>query len=405
MAAKLAASDLLDREILENPYPFYRCLQEQAPVWQVPDTQIFVVSSYALLDEATKRTQDFSSNMTGVLYRKRNGEPGRLFRRAGVLEILATADPPVHGRHKAAVMPYFTARRIADLEAEVNRFAEDFVDRALSQGDIEFMSAIANPLPMDVVSNLVGFPKGHTEKLLRAAFDSTAVVSGSSSLQALIWTMVRSYWTNRWIGAQLRTASTEREDILGAIKRGIANGTMREIEGRSFLHLFLAAGGESTTSLLGSAVRILAEDKALQQDLRERPEQIPAFIEEVLRLESPFRYHLRSTHKDTELGGVPIPAGSTVLLFWGAGNRDPEMFDQPERIDLARPRRHVSFGRGIHTCIGAPLARLEAGIVFQVLLRKTSDISLDPDNPPHWVESLQVRRYQRLPLKLERLNN
>lgn len=402
MAATLAASDLLDREILENPYPFYQRLREEAPVWQVPGTQIFIVSSYALLDEATKRTQDFSSNMTSVLYRKRNGEPARLFRRGGVLEILATADPPIHGRHKAAVMPNFSAKRIARLEAEIMQFAEEFVDRALAQGEVEFMSTIANPLPMDVVSNLVGFPKGHTEKLLRAAFDSTAVVSGSSSLPALVWTMLRSYWTNRWIGGQLKAASMEQENILGAIKRGIAEGTLREIEGRAFLHLFLAAGGESTTSLLGSALRILAEDKVLQQALREQPQQIPAFIEEVLRLESPFRYHLRSTQKDTELGGTPIPDGSTVLLFWGAGNRDPKVFDQPEQIDLARPRRHVTFGRGIHTCIGAPLARLEAKIVFQVLLDKTSDISLDPNCPPRWVESLQVRRYESLPLRFTR---
>lgn len=401
MPTSLAATDLLDPRTLENPYPFYNRLREEAPVWQVPDTKIFIVSRYALLDEATKRTEDFSSRMTSVLYRKLNGKPGRVFHRSGVLEVLATADPPLHTRHKSAVMPNFTARRVAELEPDIERLAESRIATALSQGKGDFMANVANPLPMEVVSNLVGFQQGNTEKLLQAAFDSTAIVGGSSSMLQLSWYMCRSYFINRWIAGQLRSVSPDSPDILGAIKRGIEEGTLREIEGRAFLHLFLAAGGESTTSLLGSAARILADDTTLQQSLREQPELIPGFVEEVLRLESPFRYHLRSTPRDTELGGTPIPEGSTVLLFWGAGNRDPEMFENPDSLDLNRPRRHLTFGRGIHTCIGAPLARLEAQTVFRVLLERTSNMSLDPDDPPKWVESLQVRRYDTLPLRLE----
>lgn len=400
MSTPLAARDLLDRQTLLAPYAFYERLRNEAPVWQVPDTKVFIVSRYALLDEVCRRTDDFSSKMTSVLYRKLNGEPGRLFRRSGVLEVLATADPPVHGRHKAAVMPSFSPRRIAALEQEIEQLADALVTRALAQGKIEFMSRLANPLPMEVVSNLVGFPAGHTDKLLQAAFDSTAIVSGSSSLMTLLWHMLRSAWINRWIAGQLRSASGERQDILGAIKRSINDGTLKEIEGRAFLHLFLAAGGESTTSLLGSAVAILAEDKVLQQTLRDDPALIPKFIEEVLRLESPFRYHLRSTPAETVLGDTIIPEGATVLLFWGAANRDSEVFDNPDVIDLNRPRRHVSFGRGIHTCIGAPMARLEAQIVFRQLLARTSDISLDPFDPPQWIESLQVRRFKQVPIRL-----
>lgn len=400
MASKLAATELLDPANLADPYPFYLRLRERAPVWQVPDTRIFVVTRFDLLDEATKRTADFSSTMTSVLYRKRSGAPGRLYRQRGVLQVLATADPPLHGRHKAAVMPNFTARRIAELQSEIEHFADSFIDRAVAAGKVDFMACVANPLPMDVVSQLVGFPEGNTDKLLNAAFDSTAIVSGSSSLPALLWNMVRSYWVNRWIAGQLASAEVDRPDILGAIKRSIKEGTLREIEGRSFLHLFLAAGGESTTSLLGSAVRMLADNKALQQTLRDDPALIPAFVEEALRLESPFRYHLRSTPHETELGGVAIPEGSTVLLFWGAGNRDPDVFDDPDTLNLQRPRRHVTFGRGIHTCIGAPLARLEAQVVLGRLLDRTTNLSLLPSHPPRWVESLQVRRYQSLPLEL-----
>ena len=274
------------------------------------------------------------------------------------------------------------------------------VNKALSEGKADFMAEIGNPLPMKIVSDLVGFRKSNIDKLLQAAFDSTAVVSGSSSIFQLGWCMLRSYLSYRWVGTQLRSASTDQQDILGSIKRSIDAGVLSEMEGRAFLLLFLAAGGESTTSLLGSAVRILADDQALQTTLREQPDLIPAFIEEVLRLESPFRFHLRSTPKDTVLGNVPIPSGSTVLLFWGAGNRDPETFINPDNIDLTRPRKHITFGRGIHTCIGAPLARLEALTVLQLLLASTSRIALDPADSPQWVNSLQVRRYQKLPVIL-----
>jgi cytochrome P450 len=157
--------------------------------------------------------------------------------------------------------------------------------------------------------------------------------------------------------------------------------------------------GESMT---GFAVRLLAEDQELQQHLRQNPEQVPAFVEETLRLESPFRYLMRSVPNDTSLGAVDIPAGATVLLLWGAANRDSAQFDRPDEVDLQRkvPRRHVAFGRGIHHGVGAPLARIGALNVLTVLLERTSNISLDPEHTPRWVNSLLVRRMELLPLQL-----
>jgi cytochrome P450 len=147
-------------------------------------------------------------------------------------------------------------------------------------------------------------------------------------------------------------------------------------------------------------VRLMAENQDLQQQLRQQPELVPRLAEEALRLESPFRNLMRSVHKDTTLGGVDIPAGATILLMWGAANRDPAAFEHPDELVLDRPRNHVAFGRGIHTCVGAPLARLEARVVLTVLLERTSNITLDPDSAPVWVDSLQVRRHERLPVQL-----
>jgi cytochrome P450 len=182
----------------------------------------------------------------------------------------------------------------------------------------------------------------------------------------------------------------------------VNGGVFSDFEGTSILHILLSAGGESTTSLLGNAVRLLAERPDLQEHLRQNPGQIPRFTEEVLRLESPFRYQMRSVLKDTTLGGVDIPAEATILLLFSAANRDDAEFERPDEVDLQRqfPRRHMAFGHGIHYCVGAPLARLEARVVLTVLLDRTSNITLDPENSPRWVSSLMVRRHEQLPVRL-----
>ncbi len=168
------------------------------------------------------------------------------------------------------------------------------------------------------------------------------------------------------------------------------------------LQTLLSAGGESTTSLLGNAVRILGEDQDLQQRLRGDTNLIPTFVEEALRLESPFRFHMRSVPRDTTLGGTDVPADATLLLLWGSANRDLAEFERPDEVDLERPtpRHHVGFGRGVHHCVGAPLARMEARVVLTLLLERTENVALAPDDAPQWVDSLMVRRHARLPLQL-----
>jgi len=187
--------------------------------------------------------------------------------------------------------------------------------------------------------------------------------------------------------------------VAGAVRDGV----MTNAEGISILTTLLSAGGETTTSLLGNAVRILAERPELQKHLRQNPDQIPTFAEEALRLESPFRFMMRAVPNDTVLGGVGIPAGSTVLLLWGSANRDPEEFERPDELELGRrlPRHHVAFGRGIHHCVGAPLARVEARNVLAVLLERTSNIVPEPGSSPSWVNSLLVRRHEHLPVRLQ----
>jgi cytochrome P450 len=401
MSQEIPGTALLDRKILADPYPFYRRLQREAPVWHVPGTEVYTVTSFALLEEAARRVEDFSSNMRCLLYRDDQGLPARLPIGDAASQALATADPPLHAVHRRTVFSEFIAKRMTALEPEVAEIVTGCVERALDQRNVDFMALVGNVVPITVIGSLIGFRNSDPMTLLRAAFDSTALVGGTLSQPELFEHVGRSAEIQTWIGAQLAEAKQTGDDILTTVKRGVDSGALSAQEGTGILHILLAAGGESTTSVIGNSVRILAENAALQQQLRDQPDRIKPFLEEVLRLESPFRSMLRSVPKDTKLGGVDIPEGSTVLMFWSAGNRDPAAFESPDEMVLDRPIRHMTFGRGIHTCVGAPLARLEGRVVLSKLLGRTASFTLDPDQqPPEWVESLQVRRYQNLPLKL-----
>jgi cytochrome P450 family 144 len=403
MVQTISGTRLLDPAAIAEPYDLYEQLRAEAPVWEVPGTGIFTVATYRLVAEAASRVEDFSSNLNCLLYRDANGMPCRLpFNDAGV-QALATADPPTHALHRDTVFPELVAKRMAALEPDIVEIAEDCVARALNEGSVDFMTAIGNVVPITMISRLIGFQNSDLNQLLNAAFDTTAMLGSTLSYEELVTHIARTTEIGEWISRQLSAAQRDpMDDLLGAVAQSIMRQALSEAQGYGVLHTLLSAGGESTTSLIGNAVRILVEQRDLQGQLRESPELIPMFVEEALRLEPPFRYHMRSVPNDTELGGVEIPAGATVLLLWGAANRDAAMFDHPDSIDLTReaPRRHVAFGRGIHYCVGAPLARLEARNVLSVLLARTSDISLDPRRPPRWVNSLMVRRHEELPVRL-----
>jgi cytochrome P450 len=267
------------------------------------------------------------------------------------------------------------------------------------------MDEIANAIPIRVVSRLIGFHAEDPDLLLAAAFASTAMLAATGSRDEMFACMERTAEVSVWIDEQLRHAVAEGAGgILGVIAEAVGRGDLGHADGLVITQTLLSAGGESTTSLLGNATHMLAAMPDLQAQVRATPELVFPFIEETLRLESPFRFHMRHVMRDTELCGVPIPAGATMLLFWGAANRDPAEYDRPDDVVLDRPtsRHHVGFGRGIHHCVGAALARLEAEVVLTRFLERTTSFALDPDAPPERVNSLMVRRFEALPLRASR---
>ena len=374
MSADIPGTMLLDPRVIENPYPFYRRLHAEAPVWSVPGTEVCIVSTFALVVEATGRIEDFSSSLHHLLYRGDNELPARLAFGEGT-QVLAVADPPVHTVHRKVVFPELMARRMAGLEAEVTEVAERCIDLALKDRSVDFMATVGNVVPITLITELIGFRDGDLGSLLRAAFDSTALVGGRLTLDELNVLMATSAETYVWITQQLAAYGGESDgEILGTIARGIERRRAFERGGRRdhLRRTSSAQAAQSTTSLLGNfgAAPWPSNPNCRRSSVPRSRASSQPFIEEALRLESPFRFLMRHTPHDTSLGGVEIPAGTTVLLFWGAANRDAEQFDEPDavRLDRPAPRHHLAFGRGeVSTTRPAHLARLEAWVVLSKL--------------------------------------
>lgn len=401
----LTANSLLDPSLIDEPVALYAHLVASEPVWRVPGTSVVVVSSFAAVDEALRRPEDFSSNIRSILHRDGSGAPATIPFGDASLDVLATADPPVHTVHRRAVFPELVARRMTELRPAIEHLADERLDLLLGVGSgesAEFMDAVGNAIPIRVISRLIGFADEDPETLLAAAFDSTAMLAGTEPLDEVMACMARTSEIFEWLGRQLDSAigTGQAEGILAVVAAAVAEGTIDRDAGLVMMHTLLSAGGESTASLLGSAVHLLAARADLQAAVRQDPDLLDPFIEETLRLESPFRHHLRHVPHATALAGVEIPAGATLLLMWAAANRDPAAFDRPDEflLDRSAPRHHLGFGRGVHFCVGAPLARLEAHAVLGRLLERTDHFELDPRRPPTRVRSLMIRRFATLDL-------
>lgn len=400
------ASALLDASIIQEPNEFYAELRTRSPVWKVPGVEAALVTSWELVTEATSRVDEFSNHLDHLLIRGDDGAPTRhaMAERGDAIHTLATADPPVHTIHRSVVFPELVAQRMADMEDDVRAFAGPLVEAAVERRRVDWTTAVANPLPMRVLSKVLGFTDPDLQRLLDWAFAGTELLAGTRDRHRIAeLDQIANEAGLALAGELLGAFEDPGDDLLGAVARGVVDEQISIEEGVATLTILLGAGGETTTSLTGNAVRMLADNPDIQDRLRAEPHLIADFLEEVLRLETPFRFHYRTTTRDVGLGEVELAAGTTVLLCWGAANRDPAEFDDADQLRLDRhlPRHHLGFGRGIHFCVGAPLARLEARLAIEALLGQTSHVGLDPDSPPRWVDSIFVRRHERLPVVLE----
>jgi cytochrome P450 len=269
------------------------------------------------------------------------------------------------------------------------------------------MAQVAEPLPMVMVARLLGFDDEQAPLLKRLGYAMVERIGGLVPDERLrhldtaglgdMAPVIEAYTHAR------EDPTAYRDGIIATVAQAANDGDLDDLEAIGILTLLIAAGGESTTSLLGTAVRMLAERPELQDRLRADRTLVPTFVEEALRYDPPFRGHYRVVTRDTALGEMDLPAGAHLVLMWPAANRDDDAYTQPDEVQLDRPnpRYHLGFGWGIHLCIGAPLARLEAKVAIDTLLTRTRRVRIDDSGHPlRYHPSLMVRRLDALPLVL-----
>ncbi|MEH6585837.1 MAG: cytochrome P450 [Halioglobus sp.] len=400
---------LLDPDVIENPYPFYRELLAHAPVYRVPGTEVYLVSSAQLIHQVLKNQEDFSANLTGVLITNNEGLPA-LFdfsQFGGSVDAIANADEPFHAIHRKLVLPQLNARKVAAMEAEVRLWAGQGVQRLLAQKGGDCIAEFANAIPVMVMARLMGLPVEDVDDLLKWAFSGGDILAGTATLPRMVelgtsTRQMSAYLVEHFQRVLAQKPTGQVNTVMGELALGVKDGLICEEEAVAISIVLVGAAGESTSSLVGSAIRILAGDQHLQNRLRQNPQLIDSYVEEVVRLESPFKGHYRALRRATELGGVSIPESARVFLLWAAANRDAAVFENPDALDLERRNmgEHLGFGHGIHFCIGARLARMETRIILEELLQRTAQISLEGEVPGKHVSSIFVRRLEHLHLRL-----
>jgi len=391
-------SQFFGEDAIQDPYPLY---DRMRPVQRIGDSEFYAVCSWDAVEEAITRVEEFSSNLTATMVYQADGTvaPFTMAPLDDPSHSLATADDPIHAVHRKVLVTHLSARRIRVIE----KFAAETANRLWANGhhdgQIEWMSAMANRLPMMVVARLIGVPDSDVDQLIRWGYATTTMLDGLVSAEQLQAAGVAAMELGGYVLDHFqRAAADPAENLLSDLAIKCASGEIDEITALGMMLTLFSAGGESTASLLGSAAWILADRPDIQRQLRDHPELLGAFIEETLRYEPPFRGHYRHVRADTNLAGVQLSAGSHLLLMWGAANRDPDHFEAAGefRLDRSGGKGHVAFGKGAHFCVGAALARLEAQIVLKMLLDRTSWI--EPTHVGRWLPSILVRRLERLEL-------
>lgn len=384
-----------DESLIPDPYPYFDHLRSKCPVTTATPFNVLAVTGY---EEALAVYKDpaFSScisvagpfsgmpigpgdsdDVTELIEQHRGAVP--------MAEHITSQDPPLHTRTRGLLNKLITPKRLKENEDFMWRLADQQLDTFLDKGGCEFLAAYAKPFSLLVIADLLGIPPEDHDELKEVFALETVGELGKdapTSYNPLEWLNDKFY---SYLEDRRRSP---RQDVLTELAQAKhEDGSTPEIEDVMNLSTFLfAAGTETTTKLVSSAVRFIADNPWFEQQLRDDRGKIPAFLEETLRMESPVKSHFRMARTTTKIGEVEVPAGTTVMLLPGACNRDARKFAEPNEFRPDRPnvREQIAFVRGAHSCPGAPLARAEGRISLNRILDRMSDLTISTEHhgPP-----------------------
>jgi cytochrome P450 family 150 subfamily A5 len=392
-----------DKSVTADPFPYWDHLRERCPVTREPHHGIVMITGYDEVmsvyhDQVTWSNCNTVAGLQGFPVPLEGDDVSDLIEEHRDKLIFAgelpSMDPPKHTAHRGLLMRLITPKRLNENEAYMWDLADRQIEEFLDRGRVEFITEFAQPFTALIVADLEGVPEED-----RAAFREE--MTGNQLERRLKGDVMDhdplAYLHERFFGYVEERRREPRDDVLtGLATATFPDGSLPEVHEvvRIAANLF-AAGQETTVRLLSAALQKIAEDPELQDALRQDRRKIPNFIEETLRFETPLKGQFRLSRVPTTVGGVDLPAGTTVSIIPAAANRDPRQFECPNEFRADRPnaRQHLAFGHGIHTCAGAPLARAEGRIAVERLLARMSDIRISEQEhgPP------ESRRYQYLP--------
>ncbi|MGB8363536.1 MAG: cytochrome P450 [Rhizomicrobium sp.] len=390
MAAYAETDFFMDMSLVDDPYPYFEYLRSRGPVVRLPAHNVVAVTGFEEAAAVHLDTEHFSAVncVTGPL-------PPLPFAPQGdditaqieahrpqmpFGEELLTLDPPRHTPLRALMMRVFNPRRLKEVEDSITRLSDQLIDEFAAKGGCELNSEYARPFATLAIADLLGVPEEDRGEF-RAAVNPPPSQVGNAGDAPVVNPM--DFRRDKFFDYVEDRRRSPRGDILS----DLANTTRTDgskpdaTDVVRIATLLFGAGQDTTATLLGNALKIIAERPDLQAQLRADPSLIPDFLEEVLRISGPVKSTFRLARKPTSLAGVDIPVGATVMITTAAVNRDPRKFDSPADFKLERSdvRDHLSFGRGLHSCPGAPLARIEARISLERLLARLDEIGIDPD--------------------------
>ncbi|MFI5003092.1 MAG: cytochrome P450 [Reyranellales bacterium] len=389
----------LDPAFIADPYPFYHRLRETAPVFKTPQG-FWLLTRYediALALRDRRFGKDFVGNMVRRYGEDRMHEPAV----ASLSRTMLVLDPPDHTRLRGLVTKAFTARRVADMRPRIKALVDQQLDRVQDKGAMDVMRDLAHRLPVIVICDMLGIPEEH-----RAPFLVGSNVNGRilepvpMTREELDQANAATLGGNLYFDQLCELRRREPKDDLTTelVRAEEAGDRLSAEELRANIGLLFGAGHETTTNLIGNGLLALHRQPDQLARLKADPSLIPNAIEELLRFDSSVQITGRVTNADVEMGGVTIPAGESIVMLLGAANRDPAQYADPDRLDVGRPNvRPMSFGGGIHHCLGAQLARLEGELVFSVLLERLPNLELPEKDKPAWKRSFTLRGLSKLP--------
>lgn len=407
--------NLRDDAVRECPFRYFQTIRAEQPVYFMPELDAFYVSRYEDVRYVKKHPELFSNDIYSASSRGSARNAAEAYRSEhgwARVSTLQRTDPPVHGRYRALIDGAFPVRRIRTMtsyiETIVNDLIDAFIDPVRNDGECDFVTAFAVPLPCTVIADQLGVPRSRLPDL-KAWSDAMLAPGGGFVDDTAAVECARKVVEAQQFFAEVIAARRKepRDDIItDLVQARLSEGgtdrplTMAELQ--DLLDQLLTGGNETTTSAIGSALLLLLERPALIDSIRDDDKRLRAFIEESLRFDPPVLHLWRVATTDTKIGDVSIPAGSTVALGYASANRDETVFDDSESFDLtrAKPGAHLAFGSGPHHCPGAALARQEMFSSFKILLQRLDSVELAvPQSQLQHAPSIFLRGLSSLPVR------